>query len=153
MADQSLAQPSTHPNGSTRETRALTLYRERRHEIERIGEDLYLVPSCTGAGFYRVDYERETCECPDSRRHRELNCKHVLCVGILRAKRRHVPLRVPDHVRILDDAHRHPERTYSEHAAAAEEIASESYREEVRRMMRAGTLDLDDADEGSLEGV
>lgn len=42
--------------------------------------------------------------------------------------------------RIREDA-AHPERTYAEHVAAAEHIAAESYREETRRMMRAGILD------------
>jgi hypothetical protein len=129
----------------TRETRALALYRSRAGEIERIGEDLYLVPSCTGEGRYRVDYERETCNCPDSRRHPGLNCKHVLCVGVLRAKRRRVPpaslAKPPDHIRILDNARAHPERTYREHIEAAEEIAAAEYRAEIRAMMRAGTLD------------
>jgi hypothetical protein len=56
----------------------------------------------------------------------------------------------PDHDRILDNARAHPERTYSEHVAAAQEIAAESYREEVRRMMKAG---VPDPEEDELEGV
>jgi hypothetical protein len=40
-----IAQPA-HP--STREERGLELYRTRGHEIRLAGEDLYLVPSCTG---------------------------------------------------------------------------------------------------------
>lgn len=43
--------------------------------------------------------------------------------------------------RIKRDAVAHPERTYSEHVAAAEEIAAVEYREEIRAMMRAGSLD------------
>ena len=43
------------------------------------------------------------------------------------------------------DAAAHPERTYSEHVAAAEEIAALEYRREIRRMMRAGTLDSSEA--------
>lgn len=39
------------------------------------------------------------------------------------------------------DAAAHPERTYSEHVAAAEEIAALEYRREIRAMMKAGTLD------------
>lgn len=39
----------------------------------------------------------------------------------------------------------HPERTYSEHVAAAEEIAAEEYRREIRVMMRTGTLDPSEA--------
>lgn len=124
---------------STRELRALALYRNHADEIERIAGDLYLVPSCTGEGFYRVDYERETCNCPDSRRHPQLNCKHVMCVRILRAKRRRSegpkpkPAPVPVHIQILDDAREHPERTYSEHVAAAESIAAKEYRRDLTR--------------------
>src|SRR5215211_8062500 len=72
----------------TRERRGLELYRTRGHEIHQAGEDLYLVPSCTGRGFYSVDYRVETCDCPDFLRRRE-NCKHILAVGVHVAKRRH----------------------------------------------------------------
>ena len=72
----------------TREIRALDLYRERGAEIVRTGPHTYLVPSCTGRGSYAVDYERETCDCPDARRHPELSCKHLLAVAVKRAKRR-----------------------------------------------------------------
>jgi len=75
------------PKVSTRESRALDLYRTRGHEIRKVGEDLYLVPSCTGQGSYTVDYRAEACDCPDFER-RGLNCKHILCVGIRVAKRR-----------------------------------------------------------------
>jgi len=74
----------------TRERRGLELYRTRGHEIHQAGEDLYLVPSCTGRGFYSVDYREETCDCPDFLRRRE-NCKHILAVGVLAAKRRRRP--------------------------------------------------------------
>ncbi len=82
-----IAQPAPRPN--TRELRALELYRTRGHEIRQAspGEDLYLVPSCTGRGFYSVDYREETCDCPDFLRRGE-NCKHILAVGVLVAKRR-----------------------------------------------------------------
>lgn len=59
----------------------------------------------------------------------------------------------PEHTRILDDARAHPERSYSEHVASAERIAAESYREEVRRMMKAGALDSEAVKEDELEGV
>lgn len=39
------------------------------------------------------------------------------------------------------DAQEHPERTYREHVAAAEEAAAAEYRAEIRAMMKAGTLD------------
>ncbi len=116
------------PHPSTREHRALALYREHHHEIEHIGEDRYLVPACSAPGtYYRVDYDAETCTCPDAEYRPEHSCKHVLCVGILRAK------------------HRRP-RTYSETVEDARRAAAAEYREETRRMMRAGTLE----DEGEL---
>jgi predicted nucleic acid-binding Zn finger protein len=83
-----IAQPRTVPNSNTRELRALELYRTRGHEIHQTAEDLYLVPSCTGRGFYSVDYREETCDCPDFT-HRRENCKHILAVGVHVAKRRH----------------------------------------------------------------
>jgi predicted nucleic acid-binding Zn finger protein len=82
-----ITQPRTRPNRNTRELRALELYRTRGHEIRHVDQDLYLVPSCTGRGFYSVDYSEETCDCPDFLRRGE-NCKHILAVGVLVAKRR-----------------------------------------------------------------
>ena len=82
-----IAHPAHHPNDDTRELRALALYRTRGHEIRHVGEDLYLVPSCTGSGFYTVDYAVEVCDCPDFQYHQE-NCKHILAAGIYVAKRR-----------------------------------------------------------------
>jgi hypothetical protein len=85
-----IAHLRTVPNTDTRELRALELYRTRGHEIRQSAEDLYLVPSYTGRGFYSVDYREETCDCPDFLRRRE-NCKHILAVGVLAAKRRRRP--------------------------------------------------------------
>ncbi len=45
-----------------------------------------------------------------------------------------------DTIRIREDAAAHPERTYREHVEAAERIASESYCEEIRALVRAGRL-------------
>ncbi len=87
MDDVSLADVRHQTAPETREQRALALYRERGDEIRRVGQDLYLVPSCTGRGFYSVDYRAETCDCPDFLRRGE-NCKHILAVGVLVAKRR-----------------------------------------------------------------
>ncbi len=42
---------------------------------------------------------------------------------------------------IRKDAAAHPERSYSEHVEAARRIAAPSYREEIRRLMAAGTSD------------
>ncbi len=85
---QSLAHPAPRPN--TREQRALELFRESGNEIREIGTDLFEVPSCAGEGRYQVDYESETCDCPDFE-HRGLNCKHILAVGIYHAKHRRRP--------------------------------------------------------------
>jgi hypothetical protein len=52
--------------------------------------------------------------------------------------------KLPDHELIRRDAAAHPERTYREHVAAAEEVAAAEYRAEIRAMMRAGTLDPDE---------
>jgi hypothetical protein len=76
------------PRLDTREKRALELYRERGAEIVRTGPHTYLIPSCSGRGSYAVDYATETCDCPDARRHPDLNCKHVLAAAVKRAKRR-----------------------------------------------------------------
>jgi hypothetical protein len=48
---------------------------------------MYTVPSCTGRGFYSVDYRHETCDCPDFL-YRGENCKHILAIGVHVAKRR-----------------------------------------------------------------
>jgi len=76
------------PRPDTRELRALALYRERGAEIVRTGPWTYTVPSCTGTGFWAVNYRAESCDCPDARLHPGLNCKHVLAVAVKRAKRR-----------------------------------------------------------------
>ena len=70
----------------TREARALALYRERGAEIQRTAPFTYNVPSCSGEGFYVVDYRTERCDCPDFER-RGVACKHVYAVGIHRSKR------------------------------------------------------------------
>ncbi len=120
MAEAKSTAPPAPPD--TREHRALDLYREHRHEIEQIAPDVYLVPACSArGGYYKVNYEAETCTCPDAEFHPEHSCKHVLCIGILRAK------------------HRTP-RTYSETVEAARRDAAEEYRRETRHLMRAGIL-------------
>ena len=130
------------PRPDTRQSRALALYRTRGAEIVRTGPHTYLVPSCSGGEPYAVDYAEETCECPDftiPRPGREAGapCKHVYAVGILRAKRRGQSARhLPDHELIRLDARRHPERTYSEHEAAARCIAGRTYVEDLRRIQR-----------------
>ena len=77
------------PRPDTRALRALALYRTRGAEIVRTGPWTYTVPSCTGTGFWAVNYRSESCDCPDFLR-RGVACKHVYAVGIHRAKRRAV---------------------------------------------------------------
>lgn len=128
--------PAPKP-ADTRELRALALWRNRRAEIVEISPDVYRVPSCAGTGSYRVEYATETCSCPDARRLRsgDLNCKHVLCVGIVRAKERRIPL--PAHELIRRDAAAHPERGYSEHVEASRRIAGRQYREDLEHISAA----------------
>jgi hypothetical protein len=112
-----IAHPAHH---STRETRALDLYRHHGRDIERISPDVYLVPSCSGEGTYRVDYAAESCSCPDHEIRGEA-CKHVLAVGILRAKRRGATVRA---LAALEESYRH-------------ELMDEEQRQEVRdRVLR-----------------
>jgi hypothetical protein len=68
--------------------RGLDLYRQHGDEIERLAEDIYLVPSQDGTTTHRVQYgEHEFCSCPDHQ-FRGLNCCHIYAVGIALAKRR-----------------------------------------------------------------
>ena len=54
---------------TTREQRGLDLYRERGSEFERVSRDVFIVPSRTRRRLeYRVDLERQSCECYDHRR-------------------------------------------------------------------------------------
>jgi predicted nucleic acid-binding Zn finger protein len=90
-----IAHPAESPN--TRAERALRLFEEHGSEIERIASeaDVYFVPSeaRTGSSCYRVDYENETCSCPDFAFGHGRACKHILAVGILNAKRRGASVR------------------------------------------------------------
>jgi SWIM zinc finger len=78
-----------HPRKvSTRELRALELYRTRGRDIQQIAPEVYRVPSQDGSRYYDVLYgELEECPCPDNQ-HRGVNCVHILAVGIYHAKRR-----------------------------------------------------------------
>jgi hypothetical protein len=90
MATASLAD---HRHQSTREERALELYRTHGRDIERISADVYRVPSELLRRTYTVDYRDETCTCPDFEYGHGRACKHILAVGISRAKRRGDTLR------------------------------------------------------------
>ncbi len=100
--DTTSVAPATRPD--SRESRALALHRARGHEIVRTGPHTYEVPSCSGAGTYAVDYERETCDCPDALRYPEHNCKHLLAVAVKRAKRRGATAR---RLAALEDRYEH----------------------------------------------
>ena len=87
MANRNSSAPA-HP--STRETRALELYRDHGHLIRSIASDTYEVPSCGMHGRrYTVRYgghARESCSCKDFEFGHV--CKHLLAVGIMHAARR-----------------------------------------------------------------
>jgi hypothetical protein len=107
----SIRSESPHRSANTRELRALELYHERGRDIECISPQVYLVPSCTGEGVYRVDYAAETCTCPDHEIRGKV-CKHILVVGFLRAKHRGTTLRSLEALRerlrqeLMDDEER-----------------------------------------------
>jgi hypothetical protein len=130
------------PRPDSRESRALALYRERGAEIVVIGRDRYEVPSQDGTRVYEVVYggEVETCTCPDFV-YRNLLCLHILAVGVCRAKRRGQS-RLPDHEKIREDAHRHPERSYREHVGASRDICGETYRDDLARISPAANAAL-----------
>jgi len=107
------------PRHDTRESRALALYRTRGAEIVRTGPWTYEVPSCSGRGSYAVNYEAESCDCPDARRHPELNCKHVLAVAVKRAKRRGASAR---RLAALSERHDHELMDEAERCELLDEI-------------------------------
>lgn len=85
--------PTSLPEASrphTRELRALRLFEERGHQITRVVDDLYLVPSSDGSTWYKVVYggEEERCSCPAFEFNASVSCKHLICVGIMHASRR-----------------------------------------------------------------
>jgi hypothetical protein len=88
----SIRSESLQSSANARAERALELYRDHGRDIERVAADVYLVPSCSGDGVYRVDYAAESCSCPDYQIRGEV-CKHVLAVGVFHAKRRGATLR------------------------------------------------------------
>lgn len=71
---------------TTRMERGICLFRERGHQIREVEPGIYRVPSSTGRGFYRVNLERETCECRDHQ-HRRVRCLHFYAALIFAAKR------------------------------------------------------------------
>jgi hypothetical protein len=102
---------NTPEKSSARAERALELYRDHGRDIERVAPDVYLVPSCSGEGTYRVHYgEIEACECKDFEfAHGDsfsgaFACKHILAVGILNAKRRGATVRA---LAALEESYRH----------------------------------------------
>jgi hypothetical protein len=103
----------------TRESRALALYRTRGAEIVRTGPHTYEVPSCSGRGSYAVDYEAESCDCPDARRHPDLNCKHLLAVAVKMAKRRGASAR---RLAALSERHDHELMDEAERCELMDEI-------------------------------
>jgi hypothetical protein len=91
----SIRSESPQSSANARAERALELYRHHGRKITRLSENVYRVPSQDGRRSYDVLYgEREECVCPDFEFHGgSFACKHILAVGILRAKRRGATLR------------------------------------------------------------
>jgi len=82
------------PHSTTREQRALAFYRDHGDEIVQIAPDVFRVPSQDGGRSYDVLYgEREECPCPDHL-YRQVNCVHILAVGIAHAKKRFTTVHV-----------------------------------------------------------
>lgn len=76
---------------TTRATRGIALFRERRDEIERVSPWTYRVPSCSDRATYTAILSPFTyCSCPDHRRAKDLGdvCKHVYAAILAHAKRR-----------------------------------------------------------------
>lgn len=71
----------------TREARGIALHRSCGHEIIQVEAGVYRVPASEGGGFYRVDMEREICECRDHQ-HRRVRCLHFYAALIFAAKKR-----------------------------------------------------------------
>ena len=117
MDTNTVAHPTT-PN--IRELRALDLYRTRGREIVRTGPHTYEVPSCTGRGTYAVDYEVESCDCPDALRHPALSCKHLLAVAVKRAKKRGATAR---RLAFLVERARHEDLPAEERLEVLDEVA------------------------------
>ena len=74
----------TTPKTTTRMERGICHFRERGHEIREVEPGVYRVPASEGGGFYRVDLDRERCECAD----RALVCKHQFAATIFAAKKK-----------------------------------------------------------------
>ena len=77
----------TTPKTETRMERGIALHRSRGGEIIEPEPGIYRVPSTTGRGFYRVNLDAETCECPDHE-HRQVRCLHFYAALIFAAKKR-----------------------------------------------------------------
>jgi hypothetical protein len=55
---------------------------------------------------------------------------------------KHNAPRLPDHERIREDAHLHPERSCREHIEAARDICGETYRDDLARISPAANAAL-----------
>ena len=67
------------PRTTTRTQRGISLFLDRRREIERRTRNEWAVPSCSGAGIYLANVKTGACECPDAPHARSAGevCKHV----------------------------------------------------------------------------
>ena len=84
MSEESLARPPT------RVSRGVELFLTRRHEIVRVKNDVYRVPSCTSDEEYTVWTDLRACTCPDHPRAKEqgLRCKHLYAALLAKQHRR-----------------------------------------------------------------
>ena len=128
----------TTPKTETREARGIALHRSRGHEIREVEPGIHRVPSSTGRGFYRVDLERETCECPDHE-HRQARCLHVYAVLIFAAQKK-----------CRRATTERPERRHGERQ---ERPGDTSPRRGGNRPQRPDTTTPRRSEEGSLRGV
>jgi predicted nucleic acid-binding Zn finger protein len=79
-----IAHPAPRP--TTREERALALYRAHGEEIKHLSGAIYRVPSQDGQRSFDVEYGRhEACACPDYL-YRGGSCVHILALAIATAK-------------------------------------------------------------------
>jgi hypothetical protein len=100
-----MAESSVHPEPQTREQRGLALFRERGAEIVAYIDGTYGVPSRTQDGvIYRVDLDRQSCECPD---------RHSPCLHLIAATAKHARIQM-DGARKMEEVRERARRRRAE---------------------------------------
>ena len=76
--------------GTTRVSRGVQLFLDRRHEIHRIKGDVYSVPSCSSEERYTVWTDLRACTCLDHPRAKAegTRCKHLFAALLAKQHRR-----------------------------------------------------------------